>query len=142
MDENIKVSCEITKNRVPKKEVVIPKNQWVVEILFRDVRESETSVIYTASTEKELNKILALLTVLNGIKKRLLQNWNKYCNREAYEFDDVIEELGLSDVVNADDLWELPHHMDYGSILGRIDSCSIVYYDDKGEDYICEVKYL
>lgn len=141
MNKNIKVECTITDKRVPKVEA--PRNKWRLEIVFEDVREAEELHTYTIDKKKkkDLEKALALLTVLNEIKKRLSNDWNQYCNRGAYEFDDVISDIGLETIISGDDLYNLPKHEDSNEILGRFKDCSIVYFDDIGEDYICKVDY-
>jgi len=140
MNENIKVECKITNKRVPKVVENIPTNQWKVSINFTDVVESESTFEFFVHNEEGLEYTLASITVLENIKKRLSEDWNKYCNRGSGEFDDVIEELGLEDYVSSDTLMEYPNLYDYRDIMGRYSSCEIVYYDENGDDFICDIK--
>jgi len=140
MNENIKVECRVTNKRVPKVVENIPTNQWKVSINFTDVIKSESTFEFFVHNEEGLEYALASITVLEDIKKRLSENWNKYCNRGSDEFDDVIEELGLEDYVSSGTLMKYPNHYEYKDIMGRYSSCEIIYYDENGDDFICDIK--
>ena len=133
------MTCNITTNKVKKEEPVIPKNQWNIKIYFDDVRESERLYQYYVESKEELEDALNVISVLKEIKSRLSKDWNKWCNLGPYEFDNLISEIGLSDFVSGDDLYNLPTHEDFDEILGRLDYFEITYFDKSGIEYECDI---
>jgi hypothetical protein len=125
-------------DKVKKSEKVNPKSQYQFRVTFSDADD----LVRVGVEPDEIEK---LTVIYDEYMKRLDGNWNGWCNPEAYQIRELLEEFEIieEDEISEYDIPEYEYWVwsnEYPDPMARLDGYEITYWDENGIEWNAEVQ--